>query len=85
MPRPGPKFGIRLQLLGLFGLLMFTGAAVLALDEFERQRNQQALVQLGFLPANFGTDPLIAAMVEPLRQWQSGGSAVQFAHVGANH
>ncbi len=46
MPRPGPKFGIRLQLLGLFGLLMFTGAAVLALDEFERQRNQQALVQL---------------------------------------
>ena len=46
MPRPGPKFGIRLQLLGLFGLLMFTGAAVLALDEFERQRNQRALVQL---------------------------------------
>ncbi|HQZ30267.1 MAG TPA: ATP-binding protein [Arenimonas sp.] len=46
MPRPGPKFGIRLQLLGLFGLLMFTGAAVLALDEYERQRSQQALVQL---------------------------------------
>ena len=46
MPRPGPKFGIRLQLLGLFGLLMFTGAAVLALDEFERQRNQRALEQL---------------------------------------
>ncbi len=46
MPRPGPKFGIRLQLLGLFGLLMFTGAAVLALDEYERQRSQQALVKL---------------------------------------
>ena len=46
MPRPGPKFGIRLQLLGLFGLLMFTGAAVLALDEYERQRNQQSMRQL---------------------------------------
>ncbi|MBW8368093.1 MAG: PAS domain S-box protein, partial [Arenimonas sp.] len=46
MPRPGPKFGIRLQLLGLFGLLMFTGAAVLALDEFERQRSQQALEEI---------------------------------------
>ncbi|MFY2763966.1 ATP-binding protein [Arenimonas sp. MALMAid1274] len=46
MPRPGPKFGIRLQLLGLFGLLLLTGAGVLTLDEIERQRNQQALEQL---------------------------------------
>ncbi len=46
MASPGPRFGIRRQLLGLFGLLIFTGAAVLALDEFERQRNQQALEQL---------------------------------------
>ncbi|WP_146907598.1 ATP-binding protein [Arenimonas daejeonensis] len=46
MARPGPKFGIRLQLLGLFGLLLLTGAGVLALDEIERQRNQQALQQL---------------------------------------
>lgn len=46
MARPGPKFGIRLQLLGLFGLLLLTGAGVLALDEVERQRNQQTLVQL---------------------------------------
>jgi PAS domain S-box-containing protein len=41
-----PKFGIRLQLLGLLGLLIFTGAAVLALDELERQRSLQALEQL---------------------------------------
>lgn len=46
MPSPGHKFGIRLQLLGLFGLLMFTGAAVLGLDEYERQHNQRALEQL---------------------------------------
>ena len=46
MPRPRPKFGIRMQLLGLFGLLLLTGAGVLALDEFERRQNQQALVQL---------------------------------------
>ena len=46
MPRHWPTFGIRHQLLGLFGLLMFTGAAVLALDEYERQRNHHALEQL---------------------------------------
>lgn len=47
MPAPGrPRFGIRVQLLGLFGLLLLTGAAVLALDEYERQRNQQVLVEL---------------------------------------
>ena len=46
MPRPGQKFGIRIQLLGLFGLLMLTGAGVLALDEYERQQNQRALESL---------------------------------------
>jgi PAS domain S-box-containing protein len=46
MPRPGQTFGIRLQLLGLFGLLLFTGAGVLALDEYERQQNQRALESL---------------------------------------
>lgn len=46
MARPGPKFGIRLQLLGLFGLLLLTGAGVLALDEYERRQNQQALQRL---------------------------------------
>ena len=40
------EFGIRLQLLGLFGLLLLTGAAVLALDEYERQQNQAALLAL---------------------------------------
>ncbi|MBP6627436.1 MAG: PAS domain S-box protein, partial [Arenimonas sp.] len=46
MPRSRPKFGIRMQLLGLFGLLLVTGAGVLALDEFERRQSQQALEQL---------------------------------------
>ncbi|HEU0154008.1 MAG TPA: ATP-binding protein [Arenimonas sp.] len=46
MPRPGQKFGIRLQLLGLFGLLLVTGAGVLALDEYERQQSQRALVEI---------------------------------------
>jgi PAS domain S-box-containing protein len=46
MPQPGPKFGIRMQLLGLFGLLLMTGAAVLALDEYERRQNLQAMEQL---------------------------------------
>ncbi len=46
MPRPGPTFGIRLQLLGLFGLLLLTGAGVLGLDEIERRQNQQALQEL---------------------------------------
>ena len=46
MPRPGPTFGIRLQLLGLFGLLLLTGAGVLTLDELERRQNQQALQEL---------------------------------------
>ena len=41
-----PRFGIRLQLLGLFGLLLLTGAAVLALDEYERRQNQQTLLEL---------------------------------------
>ncbi len=41
-----PRFGIRIQLLGLFGLLLLTGAAVLGLDEYERQLNQRALVEL---------------------------------------
>ncbi|KFL36188.1 ATP-binding protein [Arenimonas donghaensis] len=41
-----PRFGIRLQLLGLFGLLLLTGAAVLVLDEYERRQNQQALLAL---------------------------------------
>ena len=41
-----PRFGIRLQLLGLFGLLLLTGATVLALDEIERQQNQRALLEL---------------------------------------
>ena len=46
MPRPGHKFGIRIQLLGLFGLLLLTGAGVLALDEYERQQSQRALESL---------------------------------------
>ncbi len=46
MPRPGPTFGIRMQLLGLFGLLLFTGAAVLALDELERRENERTLLEL---------------------------------------
>lgn len=37
---------IRQQLIGLFGLLILTGASVLAIDEFERQRNQAALAEL---------------------------------------
>ena len=41
-----PRFGIRLQLLGLFGLLLLTGATVLVLDEIERQHNQRALLEL---------------------------------------
>ena len=40
------RFGIRLQLLGLFGLLLLTGAAVLTLDEIERRDNQAALAEL---------------------------------------
>ena len=40
------RFGIRLQLLGLFGLLLLTGAAVLTLDEIERHNNQAALAEL---------------------------------------
>jgi hypothetical protein len=36
------------------------------------------------VPANFGTDPLIAAMVVPLRLWQSGGSSVQFARAATS-
>src|SRR5688572_13998035 len=40
------RFGIRVQLLGLFGLLLATGAGVLVLDEVERRRNQQALTEL---------------------------------------
>ena len=46
MSRSRPHFGIRRQLLGLFGLLLLTGAGVLALDEIERRHNQQALVEL---------------------------------------
>ena len=46
MARPGPTFGIRMQLLGLFGLLLATGAGVLALDEYERRQNQQTLLEL---------------------------------------
>ena len=41
-----PRFGIRLQLLGLFGLLLLTGAAVLVLDEFERRHNAVVLAAL---------------------------------------
>ena len=40
------RFGIRLQLLGLFGLLLLTGAGVLTLDEIERRDNQAALAEL---------------------------------------
>lgn len=45
MPRKR-RFTIRLQLLGLFGLMLLTGGLVLALDELERQRNQQAMAEL---------------------------------------
>jgi two-component system sensor histidine kinase EvgS len=40
------KSAIRLQLLGLFGLLMVAGASVLVLDEIERREHQQALTGL---------------------------------------
>ena len=40
------RFRIRLQLLGLFGLLLLTGAAVLVLDEIERRNHEAALAQL---------------------------------------
>ncbi|KAA2284072.1 ATP-binding protein [Arenimonas fontis] len=46
MARPGPTFGIRVQLLGLFGLLLLTGAGVLLLDELERRSNLRTLVEL---------------------------------------
>ena len=36
------------------------------------------------VPANFVTDPLVSAMVEPLRLWQSGGSSVQFARAATS-
>lgn len=46
MPRQAPTFGIRIQLLGLFGLLLLTGAGVLVLDELERQSNMRTLAEL---------------------------------------
>ena len=45
-PRRG-KSSIRLQLLGLFGLLILAGAAVLGLDEWDRRQHQQTLSALG--------------------------------------
>ncbi|MBK6294679.1 MAG: hypothetical protein IPF55_10605 [Rhodoferax sp.] len=57
----------------------------LTIGGFDRMLAHTPTTATPAVPANFGTDPLIAAMVEPLRQWRSGGSAVQFAHVGANH
>ncbi len=41
------KSSIRLQLLGLFGLLILAGAGVLGLDEWERRQHQQTLSALG--------------------------------------
>ena len=41
------KSAIRLQLLGLLGLLMLAGASELVLDEIERHQHQQALTALG--------------------------------------
>ena len=79
----------RSQVLSAAILALFGACAQAATDpvalSFERMLNHTPVTTAPAVPANFGTDPLIAAMVEPLRQWQSGGSAVQFAHVGANH
>lgn len=46
MPAGRPALGIRLQLLGLFGLMLLAGAAVLVVDESERWRNRTALAAL---------------------------------------
>lgn len=46
MQRQAPTFGIRFQLLGLFGLLLLTGAGVLVLDEMERRNNLRTLTEL---------------------------------------
>jgi two-component system sensor histidine kinase EvgS len=43
---PGRKFSIRLQLFALFGLLLFTGASVLLLDEISEYRTRAALDEL---------------------------------------
>jgi PAS domain S-box-containing protein len=40
------KSALRLQLLGLFGLLILAGASVLALDEYERRAHAQSLDEL---------------------------------------
>ncbi|MBK9235086.1 MAG: hypothetical protein IPO19_03085 [Rhodoferax sp.] len=56
----------------------------LTIGGFDRMLAHSPTSTYPAVPANFGTDPLIAAMVEPLRQWRSGGSSAQFAHVGAN-
>jgi PAS domain S-box-containing protein len=41
------KSSIRLQLLGLFGMLILAGTSVLALDEWERRQHQKTLDELG--------------------------------------
>jgi hypothetical protein len=38
-------------------------------DSFDRMFNHEPSRATPMLPADAGTDPLIAAMVEPLRQW----------------
>ncbi len=47
MARLRGNSSIRLQLLGLFGVLMLAGAGVLALDEWERRQHQHTLDTLG--------------------------------------
>ncbi|KFN50692.1 ATP-binding protein [Arenimonas composti] len=42
----GRRFRIRVQLLGLFGLLLLTGAAVLTIDELERRATRESLLRL---------------------------------------
>ena len=56
----------------------------LTIGGFDRMLAHSPTTATPAVPANFGTDPLIAAMVVPLRLWQSGGSAVQFAHIGTS-
>ena len=56
----------------------------LTIGGFDRMLAHSPTSTYPAVPANFGTDPLIAAMVEPLRLWQSGGSSVQFARAATS-
>ncbi|MBK6294855.1 MAG: hypothetical protein IPF55_11630 [Rhodoferax sp.] len=70
-------------ILALFGACAQAATDPVALS-FERMLKHTPVTTAPAVPANFGTDPLIAAMVEPLRLWQSGGSSVQFARAATS-